>query len=136
LSVRHEKRSRKYRGTRSVGWGRIGQHRKAGSKGGVGRAGLHKHKWSWTVKYGKSVFGKHGFKRSWNKAKVEVINVDQLEELVRKTNSDSVNLSDYGVSKLLGRGTVSRAVQVKVDYASKEALEKIKRAGGKVELLR
>lgn len=65
-----------------------------------------------------------------------MINVDQLEELVRKTNSDSVNLSDYGVSKLLGRGTVSRAVQVKVDYASKEALEKIKRAGGKVELLR
>jgi large subunit ribosomal protein L15 len=136
LSVRREKRSRKYRGTRSVGWGRIGQHRKAGSKGGVGRAGLHKHKWSWTVKYGKTVFGKHGFKRPWDKAKIKAINVDQLGELLRKVNSDSINLSDYGVYKLLGRGKVSQAVQVKVSYATKEASEKIKRAGGTVELLR
>ncbi|MEM4427493.1 MAG: 50S ribosomal protein L15, partial [Zestosphaera sp.] len=39
------------RGSRTHGYGRVGQHRKAGSRGGRGAAGLHKHKWTWVVKY-------------------------------------------------------------------------------------
>ncbi|MGA2874798.1 MAG: 50S ribosomal protein L15, partial [Nitrososphaerales archaeon] len=42
---------RRLRGSRTHGWGQIGQHRRTGSKGGSGMAGLHKHKWSYTVKY-------------------------------------------------------------------------------------
>ena len=41
------RKSRKYRGSRTHGYGQIGQHRHSGSRGGHGNAGLHKHKWSW-----------------------------------------------------------------------------------------
>jgi len=134
LSVRREKRSRKYRGSRSVGWGRIGQHRKAGSKGGVGKAGLHKHKWSWTVKYGKDVFGKHGFKRPWAKRGKE-ITIEKLAELIAKTNKQEIDLTEYGYTKLLGNGEIKGKVKVKTLSASKSAIEKIKKVGGEIIIL-
>lgn len=134
MSVRREKRSRKYRGTRTVGWGRVGQHRKAGSKGGVGRAGLHKHKWSWTVKYGKDVFGKHGFKRPWAKPG-KAITVEKLAELAASTNKSEIDLTEYGYTKLIGSGNINFKIKVKTISASKLAVEKIKRAGGEVIIL-
>jgi hypothetical protein len=36
MVVRKEKKSRKMRGSRTHGYGRVGQHRKAGSRGGRG----------------------------------------------------------------------------------------------------
>ncbi|PSO07894.1 hypothetical protein B9Q04_08435 [Candidatus Marsarchaeota G2 archaeon BE_D] len=132
MSVRREKRSRKYRGTRSVGWGRIGQHRKAGSKGGVGKAGLHKHKWSWTVKYGKDAFGKHGFKRAWIKRKKREINIERLVELAATLKRDEIDLAELGYTKLLGKGVINAEIKVIVPAASKSAIEKIKNAGGEV----
>ncbi|MEM0231544.1 MAG: hypothetical protein QXG78_00335, partial [Candidatus Methanomethyliaceae archaeon] len=63
MVVRREKKVRKQRGSRTYGWGTVGQHRKSGMRGGFGNAGLHKHKWSWTIKYGKDHFGKYGFIR-------------------------------------------------------------------------
>jgi large subunit ribosomal protein L15 len=134
LVVRREKRSRKRRGTRSVGWGRIGQHRKAGAKGGVGKAGRHKHKWSWTVKYGKDAFGKHGFKRPYDVKEEVTINILQLNELINEKGLKEINLSDYGYTKLLGRGSISQPITVKVKSASKGAIEKIKKAGGQILL--
>ncbi|MEM0272025.1 MAG: uL15 family ribosomal protein [Thermoprotei archaeon] len=135
MSIRREKRSRKYRGTRSVGWGRIGQHRKAGSKGGVGKGGLHKHKWSWTVKYGQDSFGKHGFKRAWAKHKKKEISIEQLNELVADLNKPEIDLVEFGYTKLLGKGFINTPVKVKVAYASKSAVEKIKNAGGDIIIL-
>src|ERR1700740_2420934 len=38
---------RRMRGSRTHGYGQIGQHRHSGKQGGHGNAGLHKHKWSW-----------------------------------------------------------------------------------------
>ncbi|MGC8557261.1 MAG: 50S ribosomal protein L15, partial [Fervidicoccus sp.] len=52
MVVRFRRKVRKLRGrTRTMGWGRIGQHRKTGSKGGRGAAGMLKHKESWMRKY-------------------------------------------------------------------------------------
>ncbi|MEM2955643.1 MAG: 50S ribosomal protein L15, partial [Nitrososphaerales archaeon] len=56
------RKTRKLRGSRTVGYGQVGQHRKSGSRGGKGKAGLHKHKWSWTVKYAPNYFGRDEFK--------------------------------------------------------------------------
>lgn len=117
-----------------MGWGRIGQHRKAGSKGGVGRAGLHKHKWSWTVKYGKDVFGKHGFKRPWAKRGKE-ITVEKLAELASSEKKTEIDLTEYGYTKLIGSGQIDIKLTVKTLAASKSAIEKIKRAGGEVIIL-
>lgn len=59
----HRKRKvRKKRGSRPHGYGRVGLHRGKGMRGGRGKAGLHKHKWSYTVIYAPDHFGKRGFK--------------------------------------------------------------------------
>jgi large subunit ribosomal protein L15 len=42
MAIRFRK-SRRQRGSRYCGWGQVGQHRAAGSRGGVGGAGKHKH---------------------------------------------------------------------------------------------
>ncbi|MEM3921728.1 MAG: 50S ribosomal protein L15, partial [Nitrososphaerota archaeon] len=57
MGTRHRK-SRKRRGSRTCGWGQIGQHRKSGSRGGHGHAGMHKHKWTWVLKHDPDYFGK------------------------------------------------------------------------------
>ncbi|MEM3816270.1 MAG: 50S ribosomal protein L15, partial [Candidatus Bathyarchaeia archaeon] len=51
---------RKKRGSRTCGYGRVGQHRKSGSKG-ERRAGRHKHLWSWVLRYEPDYFGYKGF---------------------------------------------------------------------------
>ena len=51
---------RKFRGSRTQGYGRIGQHRDSGSKGHR-KVGRHKHLWSWVVTHEPNYFGKSGF---------------------------------------------------------------------------
>jgi len=80
MGTRHRK-SRKRRGSRTCGWGQIGQHRKSGSRGGHGHAGMHKHKWTWVLKYDPDYFGKHGFYRP-NRREVKSMNLIQLSTLV------------------------------------------------------
>src|SRR5439155_23476524 len=52
---------RRLRGSRTHGYGQIGQHRHSGKQGGHGNAGLHKHKWSWMIKYEPDHFGRDDF---------------------------------------------------------------------------
>jgi len=74
----HKKRKvRKKRGSRTHGYGRVGQHR----GGGHGKAGFHKHKWTYTVKYDPNRFGKHGFK-PFGRKEVNIINVGELDEQI------------------------------------------------------
>lgn len=147
MVVRRRKKSRKLRGrTRTMGWGRIGQHRKSGSKGGFGAAGLGKHKWFWTKKYAPSWYGKHGFNRPPSLVKEYVsINVGELDEIVdrlveqglaeKKGDTILVDLSKAGYDKLLGEGKVTRKLHVIVGKATEKAVEKIEEAGGKVETI-
>lgn len=116
-----------------MGWGRIGQHRKAGAKGGVGMSGYHKHKWSWTVKYGQDIYGKAGFKRPWDKRTVRVVNLDQVQQIADGLMLDEVDLTKLGYDKLLGRGGLKRRLIINVGSASKSAIEKIKKAGGELK---
>lgn len=141
---RKRKKSRKLRGrTRTMGWGRIGQHRKSGSKGGFGAAGMHKHKWTWVVKYAPDWFGKHGFTHPVShKIKISEMNVGELDEIAeyllktgiatREGEAIKIDLGKLGVNKLLGRGRVSKPLIVLVNEASEKAVEKIESAGGKV----
>ncbi|MBS7655358.1 uL15 family ribosomal protein [Candidatus Bathyarchaeota archaeon] len=130
-----KKKSRKMRGSRTCGWGVSGQHRKSGMRGGFGKAGKFNHKWSYMVTYGKKEVGKKGFKIL--RSKGNVINVNELEELIRdKLNqSTSINLVDLGYKKLLGGGTITKPVEVIVEKCSNAAKKKIEEAGGKVVLL-
>lgn len=128
---------RRTRGSRTQGYGRIGQHRKTGSKG-YRKAGRHKHLWSYVTTYEKNSFGKYGFKSPKSFRRNEsVINLAKLEELASKLSAEgkeqtTVDLTSLGYAKLLGSGEVKKALTVKVLSCSKSAAEKIKRAGGQV----
>jgi len=148
MVVRRERKSRKLRGrSRTMGWGSVGQHRKAGSRGGKGAAGLGKHKWTWTIKYAPDWFGKRGFTPRRSKAGYHktVMNVGDLAEVVEKLKATGeariedgmveVNLADMGVEKLLGEGEIRVPVKVIVSEASETAVKKIEEAGGKVIIL-
>jgi len=101
---------RKLRGSRTHGWGQVGQHRGIGMRGGHGKAGRKKHKWTYVVKHDPNYFGKHGFQRSWvnRPTTMNVGELDtQIEELVAREEirkEDAVyhiNLEDLGIAKLL-----------------------------------
>ena len=51
------RKTRKFRGSRTHGWGQIGQHRASGHKGGLGKSGMHKHLFSSLLKYDPDHFG-------------------------------------------------------------------------------
>ncbi|MDM7275116.1 MAG: uL15 family ribosomal protein [Thermoprotei archaeon] len=148
MVVRRRSKTRKLRGrTRTMGWGSIGQHRKSGSRGGTGAAGLGKHKWTWTIKYAPDWYGKRGFtpRRSTAGYEQKAINVGDLAEIVGKLRSEGkaavednmvvVDLSAEGIHKLLGEGRINVPVKVIVAEASESAIRKVEEAGGKVILL-
>ena len=135
-----ERKTRKLRGSRTHGWGRVGQHRKAGGRGGRGKAGGHKHFWSYVVKYEPNRFGKFGFKRPV-KSFSRPITLAQVAEMVGKgdfkVDEDGrlvIDLKTMGYTKLLGSGTINRAVTIIVPRATEKAVEKVALAGGEVRV--
>jgi len=130
---------RRLRGSRTHGYGQIGQHRHSGKQGGHGAAGLHKHKWSWMLindpqHYGRDHLQVPGAKRE---AKLFMwLNVGDLENMDIEgkgaTGPVSIDLSSLGVQKLLGSGTVTRAFNVKVPSFTERARSKLEEAGGKI----
>lgn len=147
MVVRRRKKSRYMRGIRTHGYGSVGQHRKSGSRGGKGAAGMHKHKWSWVLKYFPDWYGKRGFTYP-QRVKVEYreINVGELRELIEHLRQQGrlemdgdayvIDLQTLGYNKLLGRGSIDFKVKVRVYDASVSAVEKIRRAGGEVVILK
>jgi large subunit ribosomal protein L15 len=120
---------RKFRGTRTIGYGRIGQHRDSGSKGNR-KVGRHKHLWSKVVTTEPDYFGKHGFTSPQSKHRVEsTINLHKLDQLA---TGNTINLTTLGYTKLLGTGKITKALTVEVPAASKSAAQKIQEAGGKL----
>jgi large subunit ribosomal protein L15 len=135
----HRKRkTRKLRGSRTCGWGRVGQHRKAGGRGGRGKAGGHKHFWSYVVKYEPDRFGKVGFKRPV-RPYVRPITLSQVAEIVERGAFEMddkgrivIDLRSMGYTKLLGSGSISKPVCIVVPRATERAVEKVVSAGGEV----
>ncbi len=74
---------RKTRGSRTQGYGRIGQHRDSGSKG-ARKVGRHKHLWSLVVTSEPNYFGKHGFTSPQSlHTKTSTINLVKLDQLAQ-----------------------------------------------------
>lgn len=132
MVVRRRKKHRRFRGRRTY----HGSHKKwrgGGSRGGRGRAGMHKHKWSYTVKYKPEHFGKRGFKRPFAK-KIKAITLRELQKLAEREGLKEIELSKYGYDKLLGSGKITKPLLVKVKLFTKLAKEKVESVGGKLIL--
>lgn len=135
------RRVRKRRGSRTHGWGQIGQHRKTGAKGGRGEAGKHKHKWTWVLRYDRDYFGKHGFFRP-NRREVKSMNLLQLATVIENLEEQgllkivddriAVDLNSMGVKKIIGGGRINRPLLVIVENWTRTAEEKIREAGGEI----
>jgi large subunit ribosomal protein L15 len=129
---------RKKRGSRTCGYGRVGQHRKSGSKG-YRHAGRHKHLWTYVVKYEPEYFGKKGFTSPQSlRRTVKAINVGELEENIEKFQPKEeegkifVDLDKFGITKLLGSGKVTKPLVIRVASCSRTAAEKVQEAGGQI----
>jgi len=133
------KEAKRRRGERSY----HGSHKKwrgAGSRGGHGKAGMHKHKWSYTLKYEPEHFGKKGFKSLVTK-EIKAINLKDLDQLTDKLlekklaekegDKIKIDLGKIGYDKLLGSGRVTKPLMVEARYFSKQAIKKLEDAGGK-----
>jgi len=140
--VRHQ------RGSRTHGWGTSGQHRGSGMRGGSGIAGRYRHKRSRLIRTGEysnmHYAGKKGFTSlAEMRPRERTLNLWQLSELVERLVAEKarpadekviLDLKELGFKKLLGTGSISRAVQVKVDECSEGALKKLREAGGEAVL--
>lgn len=134
---------RKKRGTRTQGYGRVGQHRKGGSRG-KRKVGRHKQLWSYVTSYEPDYFKKVGFTshRSLGR-EVNTMNIGELEELAQNVISKRrghretkilIDLEELGYNKLLGKGNITKPVHVKVPSCSETAAKKIEAVGGQVSI--
>lgn len=125
---------RRLRGSRTHGYGQIGQHRHSGKQGGHGNAGLHKHKWSWMVVNDPNHFGRDAFRVPGSREVSKWVNVGDLDGLAPAGSKGGVelNLTSMGVEKLLGSGVVKGAYNVRVDAFTERAKAKLEKAGGKI----
>jgi len=137
------RKTRKLRGSRTMGYGRVGQHRKAGGRGGKGKAGGRKHFWIRTVKYEPDRYKHIGFKPpSALGTRPEAINIGELGDLVFRTfGAEGVrkeaepldlDLTGLGYGKLLGRGKLDIPLKLRVSAYTSRALEKVEAAGGEI----
>jgi ribosomal protein L15 len=118
-------------------------------QGGFGRAGRYRHKRSRLIRTGEfrnlHYAGKKGFVSVAQKSPTGgTLNLWQLSAIADRLVSEKkaqlagekviIDLKPLGIRKLLGAGSVSRALQVNVDECSEGALKKLKEAGGEAIL--
>jgi large subunit ribosomal protein L15 len=138
-----DRKVRKQRGSRTHGYGQIGQHRAGGGRGGHGKAGYDKHKWTYVLKYDPTYWEKKGFVSTRTLGrKVNVINVGKLDDLADKLDSEKklerkdkkifLDLESLGYDKLLGTGEIIKPLLVKVASYSEAASRKLEEAGGQI----
>ncbi len=91
---------------------------------------------------------KRGFK-SFKKDNIAILNLDKIQTMIdKKSNNlkDSINLQilkekklvgkKYLKLKILGSGEIKKNIEISANFASKKALEKIEKVGGKLSLLK
>ena len=124
------RKHRKMRGSRTQGYGRIGQHRDAGSKGHR-KVGMHKHLWSLASNMDTPYFGKHGFHSPQAyTAKKKRLTLTNSTKSLQKDQSE-INLTEMGYTKLLGTGKITKPLTITVPACSKTAAEKIEQQAEK-----
>ncbi len=119
----------KQRGHRTHGWGSPKKHRGKGSRGGAGMAGSKKHRKTYMLKYARDHIGKHGFTSKIAK-NLRSINIREVLKIAGKEKK--IDLTALGYDKLLGTGEIKKALEIRVDYFSAGAKEKVEAAGGKI----
>ena len=144
----HLKKTRKLRGHVSMGYGRVGKHRK--HPAGRGTAGGEHHQRINMFKYHPGYYGKKGirvFREHKNREFCQSINVDQLwglvseqtkEKFLNKKTEESllIDCVSHGFFKVTGRGRLPKTpLVVRAKYFSSDAQRKIRAVGGACQIV-
>ena len=91
---------------------------------------------------------KRGFK-SFNKNNTAILNLSKIQNIIDKSKNDIKNILDlkilkeknllnkkYLKLKILGTGELKKNIEIFAHYASKKALTKIEKAGGKISIIK
>ncbi len=91
---------------------------------------------------------KRGFK-SLNKKNVAILNLSKIQNILDKDKNNLKDIIDikilrekkliskkFSKLKILGSGELKKNIEITAHFASKQALEKIKKAGGKLNLVK
>jgi large subunit ribosomal protein L15 len=134
---------RKKRGSRTHGYGQVGQHRSGGGRGGHGKAGYDKHKWTYVLRYDPTYWEKKGFvPAKTSRKRPKIINVGELDDLASKLETEKklekketkvfLDLEGLGYNKLLGNGKIIQPMLVKISSYSESASKKLEEVGGQI----
>ena len=91
---------------------------------------------------------KRGFK-SLNKNQTAILNLSKIQTILDKTKNDIKNTLDLKILKekklvnkkfkklkILGTGEIKKNLEISAHFASKQALSKIEKAGGKISIIK
>ena len=136
MARRFASKSRKYLGNRSHGAGNTKNRRGKGSKGGVGRAGYHKHKWLKTIKEGLNGSRRRGFTNR-NATISSQISLAKLQMEIeagkyKKEADGSYRIELTDTQRVLSQGDLTAKIAIKAGKFTAKAKEKIEKAGGKI----
>lgn len=142
MVTNRRKRIRRFRGTRTCGWGLV--HRGSGNKGGAGNSATGKKAQAKKPILWGSNFGKTGFTNRNPGKKYNTITLKETDLHIekwttqgtaqKKGNEYTIDLTKTGYNKLLGTGKTTKIMHITVEQASKSAHEKIKNAKGTITI--
>jgi large subunit ribosomal protein L15 len=146
MQIKRNKRSRIRAAKRTAGHGSKKKHRGSGHRGGFGLSNIGKRGSAKIQKItgsgGNIDLGKHGFKSLEKKA--NAINLLELQsrlhlyfvknQIIKEKNVYFVDLGKLGYEKLLSKGQVNEKMNIKVESATQNAVDKVKAYGGSVEV--
>ena len=91
---------------------------------------------------------KRGFK-SPNKQKIAILNLNNIQKILEKNKHNIKNTIDLKVLKekkiinnkfmklkILGSGEIKNNIEITANFASKQALAKVEKAGGKLNIIK
>jgi len=91
---------------------------------------------------------KRGFK-SLNKDNIAILNLSKIQNMLEKSSNDIKNTLDLKTLKdknlikkkflklkILGSGEIKQNIEISAHFASKQALAKIEKAGGKINIVK
>jgi len=84
-----------------------------------------------------------------NKSSVAILNLSKIQNILDKTKNNIKNNLDIKILKekklinkkfhklkILGTGEIKKNIEISAHYASKQALSKIEKAGGKISIIK
>ena len=91
---------------------------------------------------------KRGFK-SLNNKSIAILNLSKIQNIIDKSKNDIKNILDLKILKeknlvnkkflklkILGTGEIKKNIEISAHFASKQALSKIEKAGGKINIIK